>query len=89
VSDSWRTAHAGGNALSVLSIDTEFRFATAHARAGFARALAEALSTVIAEHTVPAGAPGEGDCTSPQSLHRLVLGCYPVTSAAGPRESRP
>jgi hypothetical protein len=84
VTASWRAAHAAGEALPVLSVDTEFRFASAGARARFASALAEAVSRVIAEHTVPAAAARDADCTSARALHRLVLGCYPVVTDPGP-----
>jgi hypothetical protein len=83
LSDSWRAAEAAGGALPVLSIDTEFRFASAQARAQFTGALAEALSRVIAEHTIPARAVGDDGCLSAQSRHRLVLGCYPVATGDG------
>ena len=65
-----------GKRLSTLSIDSEIRFETAEQREGFAVALRDAISRVIADHTSPAerpdGSPGPG------RPYRLVLGCYPI-----------
>jgi hypothetical protein len=70
VSESWRKAEASGTALPLLSLDTEFAFASAADRARFAQALATAISTVVAAHTT---SPEGADAT-----FRLVLGCYPT-----------
>ena len=69
LSESWRKAEAGGTALPLLSLDTEFAFASPADRARFANALTEAMTTVVAEHTVS----GRG-C---DGRYRLVIGCYP------------
>jgi hypothetical protein len=70
LSESWRRADAAGAALPLLSLDTEFGFATAADRARFANALAHAITAVVAQHTTPA------DQSDPR--YRLVLGCYPT-----------
>ena len=79
LSESWRAAEARGATLPLLSLDTEFGFASAADRARFASALSHAVTKVVAEHTVT---PSRG-CDSSTSLKtgggrfRLILGCYP------------
>lgn len=70
LSESWRHAEASGTALPLLSLDTEFAFASAADRARFAQALTTAVSTLVAEHTTP--------CAPGGATFRLVLGCYPT-----------
>jgi hypothetical protein len=69
LSESWRKAEADDTSLPLLSLDTEFRFASAVDRARFADALTRAITRVVADHTSPAGTDGS---------FRLVLGCYPT-----------
>ena len=71
VSESWRSAEASGTALPLLSLDSEFAFPSAAARAKFAQALANAITTVVAQHTTPCE-------KSTEPKYRLVLGCYPT-----------
>jgi len=71
VSESWRDAEATGATLPLLSLDTEFAFASATARARFAQALTDAITRVVAEHTTSCD-------TANESQYRLVLGCYPT-----------
>jgi hypothetical protein len=71
VSESWRQAEASETALPLLSLDTEFAFASPAQRARFAEALANAITTVVAEHTSPCD-------RSAGARYRLVLGCYPT-----------
>ena len=71
LSESWRQAEAGGTALPLLSLDSEFGFSSAADRARFAQALSSAITTVVAEHTTPAD-------RSRQGRYRMVLGCYPT-----------
>ena len=73
VSESWRKADAGGTTLPLLSIDTDFGFASTADRARFAAALTHAITRVVAEHTVAAGRGSDG-------RYRLVLGCYPAST---------
>jgi hypothetical protein len=70
LSESWRKAETAGTSLPLLSLDSEFAFTSAADRARFAEALTSAITTVVAEHTTPAG---KGD-----ACYRLVLGCYPT-----------
>ena len=70
LSESWRAADANGTALPLLSLDTEFGFASAADRARFAQALTSAITKVIADHTTPPDRSGK---------FRLVLGCYPTS----------
>jgi hypothetical protein len=70
LSESWRKAASTGAALPLLSLDTEFGFASAAERARFATALTQAITKVIADHTTT---PARG-C---DGKYRLVLGCYP------------
>jgi hypothetical protein len=70
LSESWRKAATTGAALPLLSLDTEFGFASAAERARFATALTQAITKVIADHTTT---PARG-C---DGKYRLVLGCYP------------
>jgi hypothetical protein len=70
LSESWRKSEADGTALPLLSLDTEFGFASPADRARFANALTQAITHVIGEHTVAAGRGCDG-------AYRLVLGCYP------------
>jgi len=71
LSESWRKAEATGTPLPLLSLDTEFGFASAADRARFAQALSNAITTVVAEHTTAADRSAEG-------RYRMVLGCYPT-----------
>jgi hypothetical protein len=70
LSESWRRSEAGGTALPLLSLDTEFGFASAADRARFASAITQAITKAVADHTVT---PSRG-C---DGTFRLVLGCYP------------
>lgn len=69
LSESWRKADAAGTTLPLLSLDSEFGFASAADRARFADALTKAITKVVGDHTTPAGKGGR---------YRLVLGCYPT-----------
>ena len=69
LSESWRKAEAEGTSLPLLSLDTEFGFASSAHRARFATALTEAITRLVAEHTV-----ARKDCNE---RYRLVVGCYP------------
>ena len=69
LSESWRKADASGTPLPLLSLDSEFGFASPSERARFATALTQAITRVVAEHTVQ----GRG-C---DGRYRLVIGCYP------------
>jgi hypothetical protein len=70
LSESWRKAEAAGTPLPLLSLDTQFGFASAADRARFANAITQAITKVVAEHTVtPSRAAG--------GRFRLILGCYP------------
>lgn len=71
LSESWRKAEADGTPLPLLSLDTEFGFASPAHRAKFADALTKAITTVVAEHTIPAPRSGR---------YRLALGCYPTVN---------
>jgi hypothetical protein len=71
LSESWRRADAEGASLPLLSLDTEFGFASSRARGQFASALTRAITKVIAEHTTTAARGCD-------HRYRLVLGCYPV-----------
>jgi hypothetical protein len=81
LSESWRNAEATGTTLPLLSLDTEFGFASAADRARFAAALSKAITAVVAEHTTPAD-QNCGPSTPPgaSGRYRLVLGCYPTPS---------
>jgi hypothetical protein len=70
LSESWRKADARGAALPLLSLDTEFGFASAADRSRFAQALSNAITKVVADHTVAPSRGGDG-------RYRLILGCYP------------
>jgi hypothetical protein len=70
LSESWRASEANGTALPLLSLDTEFGFASAGDRARFAQALTTAITKVIADHTTAPDRAGK---------FRLVLGCYPTS----------
>lgn len=72
LSESWRKADADGTSLPLLSLDSEFAFASPADRARFAAALTDAVTQVVAQHTV-AGRGCDG-------TYRLVLGCYPHDS---------
>lgn len=71
LSESWRKAESAGATLPLLSLDTEFGFASPADRARFATALTQAITRVVAEHTTPVARAGDGG-------YRLVLGCYPT-----------
>ena len=75
LSESWRRADAEGTSLPLLSLDTEFGFASPGDRARFADALTRAIAGVIGEHTTAA----DRSC---DHRYRLVLGCYPVNQIA-------
>lgn len=70
LSESWRKAEAGGTPLPLLSLDTEFGFASPADRTQFATALTQAITRVVAEHTTSPARAADG-------RYRLVLGCYP------------
>ena len=70
LSESWRKAERSGSTLPLLSLDTEFGFASAADRTRFAAALTQAITRVVAQHTVTPSRAGDG-------TFRLVLGCYP------------
>lgn len=70
LSESWRKAERSGTTLPLLSLDTEFGFASAADRARFASALTQAITRVVAQHTVTPPRAADG-------TFRLVLGCYP------------
>jgi len=70
LSESWRKAETTGAALPLLSLDSEFGFASAAHRARFAAALTQAITKAVADHTVSPAAAADG-------RYRLVLGCYP------------
>ena len=73
LSESWRKADAAGAALPLLSLDTEFGFASPEDRARFADAITQAISRAVADHTIPPSRVHDG-------RYRLVLGCYPHDS---------
>lgn len=73
LSESWRKADADAAPLPLFSLDAEFGFATPADRARFANALTDAVTRVVAEHTITADRACDG-------RYRLVLGCYPRTS---------
>jgi hypothetical protein len=78
LSESWRKAESSGAALPLLSLDTEFGFASAADRARFAAALTQAITTVVAQHTVtPSRAGDPSTSLRAGGTFRLVLGCYP------------
>ena len=70
LSESWRNAEAGGTSLPLLSLDTEFGFASPAHRTRFANALTQAITRIVSEHTTSPARAGDG-------RFRLVLGCYP------------
>lgn len=79
LSESWRQANARGAQLPLLSLDTEFGFASSADRACFAQALTSAITRVVAEHTTPADRSTHS--STPRGTgnqYRLVLGCYPT-----------
>jgi predicted ArsR family transcriptional regulator len=81
LSESWRQADAAGTALPLLSLDTEFGFASDADRTRFAQALSKALTTVVAEHTTPADRTADPSTSlGAGGRYRLVLGCYPTPS---------
>jgi hypothetical protein len=73
LSESWRRSEAEGTALPLLSLDTEVGFASTADRARFANALTQAITHVIAQHTVAHDRGCDG-------RYRLVLGCYPTST---------
>lgn len=78
LSESWRKADAAGTPLPLLSLDTEFGFASAADRARFANALTQAITKVVAEHTTPPAQTSDPSTSfSAGGRFRLVLGCYP------------
>jgi DNA-binding transcriptional ArsR family regulator len=76
-------ARTEGEAVSTVSLKSQFRFESAGQRAEFSREIREAIVGVIARHTNPNrldnGQPGRGQ------PFRLVLACYPAPSEAGDR----
>ena len=72
-----------GEAVSTVSLKSQFRFESQGQRAEFSRAVREAIVGVIARHTNPNrldnGRPGRGQ------PFRLVLACYPAPSEPGER----
>jgi DNA-binding transcriptional ArsR family regulator len=82
-------AGAQGKRVPTMSMSAEMRFESAEQREGFARALQNALTKVVAEHSAPAtkrdGSAGAG------RPYRLVVGCYPIPKRTGgesPKEER-
>lgn len=71
LSESWRRAEAEGASLPLLSLDTDFGFASPQDRTRFADALSRAITRVVAEHTTTSDRGCDG-------RYRLVLGCYPM-----------
>jgi DNA-binding transcriptional ArsR family regulator len=69
-------ASQAGVRVLTLSVMSEIRFESAEQRAAFGRALTEAVTTVMAEHTTPfvtaTGEPGKG------RPFRLIIGCHPI-----------
>ena len=80
LSESWRKAEAAGTPLPLLSLDTEFAFASSGHRARFARALTEAITQVVAEHTVAGRGADSSTSHRAGGRYRLILGCYPHDS---------
>jgi len=78
LSESWRKAEAAGTPLPLLSLDTEFAFASPADRTRFAQALTKAITAVVAEHTTPLE---RAERSTPGAItrYRLVMGCYPTT----------
>ncbi|MGA2595210.1 MAG: helix-turn-helix domain-containing protein [Bryobacteraceae bacterium] len=70
-------AQRQGKRLATLSVSAELRFESAAQRAGFTRALEQAIADVIGRHASPATLSGGG--AGPGRPYRLVLGCYPIT----------
>ena len=66
---SLRQAAAADQRISTLSINADFEFASPAQRTAFAKALRDAITRVIAEHTDNPGSGGHP--------YRLALGCYP------------
>ncbi len=78
LSEAWRKADAAGTPLPLLSLDTEFGFASPADRTRFANALTQAITRVVAEHTTsPARAGDPSTSLRAGGRFRLVLGCYP------------
>jgi hypothetical protein len=73
LSESWRKSESEGTPLPLLSLDTQFGFASPADRTRFANALTQAITRVVAEHTTTTARAGDGG-------YRLVLGCYPTPS---------
>ena len=79
LSESWRKSESEGTPLPLLSLDTEFGFASPADRARFATALTQAITRVVAEHTTsPARARDLSTPLRAGGGYRLVLGCYPT-----------
>jgi biotin operon repressor len=76
VGRAYADATAQQKRLSTLSIDVDLRFESAEQREGFARALQDAVTRVVAQHAssdqLTDGSPGTG------RRYRLVFGCHPV-----------
>jgi hypothetical protein len=78
LSEAWRKAESRGTPLPLLSLDTEFGFATPADRTRFASALTQAITRVVAEYTTsPARACDPSTSLRAGGRFRLVLGCYP------------
>jgi hypothetical protein len=58
--------------VATLSIEADIRFDSAEQREGFAIALRDAVTRVIADHSTPTNASGAG------RPFRLALGCHPM-----------
>jgi hypothetical protein len=76
------SAEKTGRRQATLLMASEFRFETADERQAFARALSDAVTSVIDRFASPA-TTGAGT-SAPGVLHRLVLACYSLQE--GPDE---
>jgi hypothetical protein len=72
-----KSATRRGQAMPLLTLSTEFRFATAKQRADFVSALTTALARAVEEHTQPLQEPDGSP--APGRPHRLTLFCHPFT----------
>lgn len=63
-----------GKRLSTLSIESDLGFESAEQRAGFARALEEAVTDVVARFS----SPSDPSSDSGPRPFRLVIGCHPL-----------
>ena len=76
LSRAMAAARRAGKRLATLSVSAEIRFESSAQRAGFARALEQAIAEVISRHASPGTWSGGGP--GPGRPYRLVLGCYPI-----------